>query len=58
MRADGVMQFHNAYRVNSYSFKSIGEAESMKNDYKLAGFVIEKGVVQYMFQIIFIQSES
>jgi hypothetical protein len=58
MRADGVMQFHNAYRVNSYPFKSIGEAESMKNDYKLAGFVIEKGVVQYKFHIIFLRSQT
>jgi len=44
MQADGTMQFHNAYRVNSYPFKTISEADSMKNDYKLSGFMIEKGI--------------
>jgi hypothetical protein len=29
--------------VDSYAFKSKSEAAAMKNDYKLSGFMLEKG---------------
>ena len=43
MRADGTLQFHNAFSIDSYPFKSKSEAAAMKNDFKLSGFMLEKG---------------